>query len=65
MVMFRCIGVVGFLIHVDVQRDPVAAILIAVAVGLTLWFIVARARRREERRAESGAARRDPPYPRR
>ena len=47
------LGILGFFVHIDAQRDPVAALTAAAAVGAALWFVVARSRRREERRTEA------------
>jgi hypothetical protein len=51
--------------HIDVQRDPKPAILLAIVVALLLWVLVGLARRREVRRARnrdlSGWRSRQPP----
>jgi hypothetical protein len=46
------LDVLAFFVNIDAQKDPWAAILAAAAVGLLLWFAVAQARRRDERRAK-------------
>jgi hypothetical protein len=46
------LDLLGFFVHIDAQNDPWAAISAIVAVGVVLWFIVAQARRRDERRAK-------------
>ena len=60
-----CLELLGMFIHVDAQRNPGEAILLGLAVAGLLWFIVARARHREERRAESRGPSDDPPFGRR
>ena len=52
---FAALGVLGFFVHIDAQKDPWAVVLAAVAAGLFLWFVVAQARRRDERRARRRA----------
>ena len=51
--MMRSLALLGFFIHIDAHREPVAALLAAGAVGVALWFVVAQSRRREARRAEA------------
>jgi hypothetical protein len=51
--MMRSLTLLGFFIHIDAHREPVAALLAAGAVGVALWFVVVQSRRREERRTES------------
>ena len=46
------VGILGFLVHIDAQKNPTEALLAAAVVALVLWFIVAQARHREERRDE-------------
>jgi len=41
-------------IHIDVQRDPAPAILLAAALGAVLWLLVTLARHRDERRQARG-----------
>ncbi|MDQ1447958.1 MAG: hypothetical protein QOC79_929 [Actinomycetota bacterium] len=47
------LGILGFLVHINAQKDPVQALMAAGAVGAALWFVVAQSRRREARRAEA------------
>lgn len=47
------VRILGLFVHIDAQKDPTEALLAVLLVGLALWFIVAQARNREERRAES------------
>jgi hypothetical protein len=47
------LGMLGFSVHINAQKDPVAALMAAGAVGAALWFLVAQSRRREARRAEA------------
>ncbi len=43
-------AVAGFFVHIDAQTDPLAALLAMGGAGAVLWFIVAQARKRDERR---------------
>jgi threonine/homoserine/homoserine lactone efflux protein len=47
------LAVLGFFVHIDAQKDPLQALIAAGVIGVVLWFVVAQARRREERRTES------------
>ena len=47
------LGILGFFVHINAQKDPAAALIAAGAAGAALWFVVARSRRREERRTEA------------
>ena len=49
--MFRFVGIVGFL-KIDAQNDPVPALILAAVIGAALWFVVAQSRRREDRRSQ-------------
>jgi hypothetical protein len=51
--MIWYLGILGFFVHINAQKDPVAALLAAGAVGAALWFVVAQSRRREARRTEA------------
>ena len=53
------LALLGFFIHIDAQKDPVAALAAAAAAALALWFVVVQSRRREERRAEATRERND------
>lgn len=41
-------------IGIDVQRNPVPALLLFAAATVLLWFLVAQARRRDARRSNRG-----------
>ena len=41
-------------VKIDVQKDPVPALLLFALAGLLLWFLVTLARRRDARRAGQG-----------
>ena len=43
--------VLGFFVHIDAQTQPLAALAAIGAAAALLWFVVAQARRREERQA--------------
>ena len=47
------LGILGFFVHINAQKDPVAALMAAGVVGAALWFVVAQSRRREARRAKA------------
>jgi hypothetical protein len=44
-------------VNIDARKNPVPALLLFALVALLLWFAVAQARRREERRARQGGPR--------
>jgi len=57
-------------IHIDAQKQPIAALCMFTALCLLVWFFVGIARRRDERRARvrdlsqwSHRASRQPPRP--
>jgi hypothetical protein len=41
-------------VKIDVQKDPVPALLLFALAALLLWFLVTLARRRDARRAGQG-----------
>lgn len=43
----------GFFVHIDAQKQPLAALLAAGGAAAALWFVVVQSRRREARRTES------------
>jgi hypothetical protein len=53
------LGILGFFVHINAQKDPVAALMAAGAAGAALWFVVAQSRRREARRTEASRERND------
>jgi ABC-type uncharacterized transport system permease subunit len=44
-------ALLGFFVKIDAEKSPWGAIFAAIAIGVLLWFVVAQATRREERRA--------------
>lgn len=46
------VRILGLFVKIDAQKNPTEVLLAGLVVGLVLWFIVAQARHREERRDE-------------
>jgi hypothetical protein len=46
------LAILGFFVYIDAEHDPWLALAMAALAAGALWFIVASARRREERKAE-------------
>jgi len=44
-------------VKIDAQKNPVPALLLFALAAVLLWFLVAQARRREERKARQGRQR--------
>jgi hypothetical protein len=42
------------LLHIDVQKDPLPAVMLAAVICLLLYFLVGATRRREARRRSRG-----------